>query len=470
MASNNTIFNTLFGDADQNSAAISSALFSDNNPFKRKSEEPHDSIPQEPEVKVTKSNQKPKKLKPQKADPIEELSNGKKKKKKRKRDDVEGDYEAKKYGSVPELADGNNNVVHPPPVVGEKRKKAENVEEDLLVSKDAEGFDDESKLLRTVFVGNLPLKLKKKALMKEFTQFGEIESVRIRSVPIMDTKIPRKGAVILKKINDSADSVHAYIVFNTEQSAEAALVHNMSVVGGNHIRVDRACPPRKKLKGDSIPLYDSKRTIFVGNLPFDVKDEEIYQLFCSIKDLNGSIEAVRVIRDTHLGLGKGIAYVLLKTREAANLVLRKKNLKIRERELRLSYAKKDSTSTPLKRKHAFSAEKAGMPNKKSSMESRTPDRKNWSNSKASLSYQGLRASKSGSEKKLYPKNSGAGKRKLNGQTGEKQRQEKRPAVAARNAKAKARDGSAVKHGHKRKMDGRTPGSSNMEKKTKRFRK
>lgn len=42
-------------------------------------------------------------------------------------------------------------------------------------------------------------------------------------------------------------------------------------VGGNHIRVDRACPPRKKLKGDNPPLYESKRTVFLGNLPFDVK-------------------------------------------------------------------------------------------------------------------------------------------------------------------------------------------------------
>lgn len=42
-------------------------------------------------------------------------------------------------------------------------------------------------------------------------------------------------------------------------------------VDGNHIRVDRACPPRKKLKGESAGLYDNKRTVFVGNLPFDVK-------------------------------------------------------------------------------------------------------------------------------------------------------------------------------------------------------
>jgi nucleolar protein 12 len=47
---------------------------------------------------------------------------------------------------------------------------------------------------------------------------------------------------------------------------------------------------------------------------FSLQDEEIYQLFTGIKDLASSIEAVRVIRDPHVGLGKGIAYVLFKTR------------------------------------------------------------------------------------------------------------------------------------------------------------
>lgn len=93
-------------------------------------------------------------------------------------------------------------------------------------------------------------------------------------------------------------------------------------------------------------MYDNKRTVFVGNLPFDIKviftchlafsmvaftasffsqviehllveflqDEEIYRLFASISNLGSSIEAVRVVRDPHSSLGKGIAYVLFKTR------------------------------------------------------------------------------------------------------------------------------------------------------------
>jgi hypothetical protein len=51
---------------------------------------------------------------------------------------------------------------------------------------------------------------------------------------------------------------------------------------GNHIRVDMACPPRKKMKGEG-PSYDRKRTVFVGNLPFDVKVFFFYFFFIFFK-------------------------------------------------------------------------------------------------------------------------------------------------------------------------------------------
>ncbi|CAN7124564.1 unnamed protein product [Brassica rapa subsp. narinosa] len=118
-------------------------------------------------------------------------------------------------------------------------------------------------------------------------------------------------------------SVHAYVVFETEQAAEASLAHNMSLVIYNsfHIRVDRACPPCKKLKGQDDHLYDSKRTVFMGNLPFD--DEEVYQLFTGKSNLENN--------------------------ESANLVLKKGYLKLRDGELRISRVKADAT--PSKRKN-----------------------------------------------------------------------------------------------------------------------
>ncbi|MFQ6637808.1 hypothetical protein Gotur_013126 [Gossypium turneri] len=498
VSSQSDIFKTIFGDITEPNAAASS-LFSDDNPFKRKPEEtvknPEkvyslDSDMVELKHRKRKEKEKAENLTLGSSEAATETQKSKKgrnsenlnlgsldsnvessgldaKGKKRKRDEVEKEYEERKYGTVAVASDAEEEVV-----VGQKRKKPEDVGVVALVPK--EGFDDDSKLMRTVFVGNLPIKAKKKVLLKEFSKFGEVESVRIRSVPLNDTKKPRKGAIMLKQINENADSVHAYIVFKTEQSAEASLANNMAVIAGNHIRVDRACPPRKKLKAENAPLYDNRRTVFVGNLPFDVKDEEIYQLFCGINNLGSSIEAVRVIRDPQFGVGKGIAYVLFKTREAANVVVKKRTLKLRDRELRLSHAKSDATSS--KRKNQSSSGTDSTPAKKFAIDSRTPSTTgNKSNTKASLSYQGLRATKSGFEKKVSSRGTiSPVKMKFKAQRMDKpkERLTKRPAVAARKAKAKVhKDGSVPKQtGVKRKLDSFSPGSgSHKTKKGKMFR-
>ncbi|XP_010274273.1 PREDICTED: nucleolar protein 12 [Nelumbo nucifera] len=387
-----------------------------------------------------------------------------KKKKKRKRDEIEEEYEARRYGVVVKVEDEEGRLGGK--VVGEKRKTVDDPAE-MLVSK--EGFDDESKLLRTVFVGNLPLKVKKKAVLKEFSRFGEVESVRIRSVPLLDSKTPRKGAIFQGKINESVDSVHAYVVFKDEQSAQASLSHNMAMVGGNHIRVDRACPPRKKLKGENSPLYDRKRTVFVGNLPFDVKDEELYQLFCGINQLESNIEAVRVIRDPHTSVGKGIAYVLFKTRAAANLAVQKKSLKLRDRELRLYHAKPDST--PAKKRSISPTWADNSPKKRLVVASSGGASSDKGKAKARpLSYQGLRASKTGMQKKggLRPRKSEQGNVKSKKGSGQKERKGKRPAVAAR--KAAMKSGATPRQpGKKRKLESRTPESSHKNKKAKKLK-
>ncbi|XP_021768209.1 RNA-binding protein 34-like [Chenopodium quinoa] len=502
-ATSNNILDKLFGEIPD--TEVSNSLFSSENPFRRK---PTDSIqtsqiPETPiNVEVSKSESKTKKKskdenssvevkKSKKKDKLEKnpnlgsIVNGSesnvnleekenKKKNKRKRDELEREYEVKKYGVAPDEEDEKKEKVGG----GKKRKALDNPAE-MMVSQ--EGYDDESKLLRTVFVGNLPLKTKKKALLKEFSQFGEIDSVRIRSVPTLDSKKPKKALVINGNLNEAVDSVNAYIVFKTEQAAEASLTYNMSMIGGNHVRVDRACPPRKKLKGDdaSATLYNNKRTVFVGNLPFDAKDEELYQLFCNTRQLESSVEAVRVIRDRHTSLGKGIAYVLFKTREAANIVC-KKRLKLRDRELRICHAKSSTqSSTPSKRKSPGDSESspakkfsAGTdtrsPAKKFSAGAKTPESRYKVGAGGDTSYQGLRASKSGEQKKAPIRRTATKtsfKPAMKSGDKIKQRTDKRPSVAARKAKAIAMQsgGASIKTG-KRKMDARTPQSSNKKKK------
>ncbi|XP_016507483.2 uncharacterized protein LOC107825167 [Nicotiana tabacum] len=511
------IFNTLFGATPTDSNIDS--LFSDNNPFRRKPNNDNPTASKEPKLGILEASIENQtdgvfenndsdtaKLKKRKkkdktvildsgsvSEEANEESNGvvsdsrrkkkdknlilgseakedmignlgseskKKEKKKRKRDEIEAEYEAKRYGVVDMEEEVEKRIGEM--VVGEKRKKMDNPE-NMMVS--TEGFDDESKLLRTVFIGNLPLKIKKKALMKEFGSFGEVESVRIRSIPLADSATPRKAAIIKKKLNDNAGSVHAYVVFKSEESAQASLAHNMAVVEGRHIRVDRACPPRKKMKGENSALYDNKRTVFVGNLPFDVKDEEVYQLFSGMKELESSIEAVRVIRDPNTLLGKGIAYVLFKTRDAANIVARKRNLKLRDRELRVSHSK--ANSTPSKRKSLSTEDRFSSPAKRFAVHSATPGSNSNMKAKAANSYQGMRASKSGVQKKTQSRMNGRGTSKPKTQISQKpnERIAKRPSVAARKAKALKAAASGLKQtGTKRKLDNRTPDIAGRKKK------
>ncbi|XP_066380104.1 uncharacterized protein [Miscanthus floridulus] len=427
---------------DSPAAAIRS-LFSADNPFRRKAstEEPAATPAPAPAATLLRKQPSPG---AEAADPSSKKKKSKEEgpRPKRKRDELEAGRERRRGAGTEK-----------PPRVGEKRKAPDDAA--VGAEEEEEEFDDESKLLRTAFVGNLPLRTKRKVLTKEFAAFGEIESVRIRSVPLVDTKLSRRGAVLQGKVNELVDNVHAYIVFKDEQSARAALSHNMALFGGNHIRVDMACPPRKKLRGEG-PLYDRKRTVFVGNLPFDVKDEEVYQVFCSSSGSEGDVEAIRVIRDPSSSLGKGIAYVLFKTREAANSIARKRDMKIRDRLLRLTHAKPVDTTlkkTEVQKRSRVPKHKEVLtPGSKSNEGSEKAKRK-----ASALSYQGLRSSKSGVVKKVKVNQqpSNKGKQSKTNETGASAHKAKRPAVAARKAKQLAK---------KRKVDASTPENSHRSKK------
>ena len=62
---------------------------------------------------------------------------------------------------------------------------------------------------------------------------------------------------------------------------------------------------------------DFEKTIFVGNLPFEVKEEELRQ-FCSKV---GVVENVRVIRNQFTHKGIGIAYVMFEDAESKSWLI-----------------------------------------------------------------------------------------------------------------------------------------------------
>lgn len=155
--------------------------------------------------------------------------------------------------------------------------------------------------------------------------------------------------------------------------------------------------------------------------------------------------------------------------EAANLVVKKRNLKLRDRELRISHA--DKNSTPSKREYSSPPSAISSPSKKFRKDSNASGSASRSNPKSPMSYQGLRASKSGAQKKIHSSVKPVKMKKSTTQKEGKQkiRLEKRPSVALRKAKAKAQPDGGAKHaGSKRKLDSRTP-ENFQRKKTKKFK-
>lgn len=111
---------------------------------------------------------------------------------------------------------------------------------------------------RTTFVGNLPLKITRSRVTNMFKTYGEVETVRFRSVPVADIKLPRKACVKMNKIHEKRTNMNAYVRFKNIESVEKALELNGHVIDEHTIRVDRAM---KKTTVNS-------HAIFIGNLPF----------------------------------------------------------------------------------------------------------------------------------------------------------------------------------------------------------
>jgi len=93
-------------------------------------------------------------------------------------------------------------------------------------------------------------------------------------------------------------------------SVESALALNNHEVEGRHIRVDKAAQRKA----------DSKHSVFVGNLPFDVDEEELRVHFAIECGIEGIVN-VRIVRDPKTSLGKGIGFVQLETEAATAAAL-----------------------------------------------------------------------------------------------------------------------------------------------------
>lgn len=195
---------------------------------------------------------------------------------------------------------------------GFKRRNAERMK------KNGEKEANPERDARTVFVANVSVAAKPQQLKALFAPFGTIESVRFRSIAFDAPKLPKRVAFAQKAFHTSRDSCHAYVVFKEAAEAQkAAEAVRGSLFMSKHLHCTLANDTNS----------DTKRTVFVGNLPFDVEDETVWRLFLSLDRQDGdaadqSVDGVRIVRDGASGLGKGFAFVSFVTSSMASDAIR----------------------------------------------------------------------------------------------------------------------------------------------------
>ena len=319
-----------------------------------------------------------------------------------------------------------------------KREKKKNKDASELLRE----LKDEA-LDRTIFVGNLAETTTKKHLKKRFRPYGDIESIRFRSQILKkDSRVPRRVAAAAGTVDEERGSHHAYVVFQDAASVSKALQENMKVLDDRHIRVDRAAVNNMRVKllgakkgaraaaelvGSSHQVqYDVTKTAFVGNLPLQIEDEELIRFFIAGLGAGSEslIQAARVVRDPKTSVGKGIAFVLFKSRGARKQALGLNGKTLLGRKLRISEAQADGSSegAQYKRQGKGAADKNKNKSWQGATSSKSGRVRGGVAKKSSGQRNGAYANtlKKASERPQMPKRTG-----------------KRPAVAARKAAAKA---------------------------------
>lgn len=297
---------------------------------------------------------------------IEEEKVIKKAKKKDENDNLEAKY-FEKVMRADEKDEEEGDVDDDSKIEQLANKDSSSVEKETKKTKSAQTIDfkeaELEKAERTAFVGNVPSdvitsKTVAKNFKKLFKQFGKIDSIRFRSISF-DENLPRKVSFAKKSLHNSRDSVNAYVVFVEKLSSLAAKKLNAIVFENHHLRVDHVAHPAPK---------DNKRTIFVGNLDFEEKEESLWNYFNN--KLDNDVESVRIIRDSKTNMGKGFALVQFNDTLTVNraLMLNDKPMDVtsgnkKARKLRISRAKSNVKPSLMSPNHIENVKKAYASNK-----------------------------------------------------------------------------------------------------------
>lgn len=124
----------------------------------------------------------------------------------------------------------------------------------------------------------------------------------------------------------------AYVEFQDYATAQRAVeeCHMQNLEGRQmNVQLQNQRVPRPR------PVYERSRTLFIGNMPYDMSDRDLNNLFSKIKN----IVDVRVAIDRRTGQPRGFAHADFVDEESAEQgMLKLRDMEISGRTLRIDYS------------------------------------------------------------------------------------------------------------------------------------
>ncbi|GMS97671.1 hypothetical protein PENTCL1PPCAC_19846, partial [Pristionchus entomophagus] len=152
---------------------------------------------------------------------------------------------------------------------------------------------------RMVFVSVLPKDFTGQKLEALISCCGKIDSVSLRGTVGSKEKLSKKTAFLAGKLNENIKSIVGYVKFVSVDTVTVAIEKNGTLVDGHHVRVDSCV---------GINKYGRKSTVFVGNFPFEIRDDDVFEW---ARKGEGSVDFVSV-RDRNTGYCRGVGFITFK--------------------------------------------------------------------------------------------------------------------------------------------------------------
>lgn len=225
-----------------------------------------------------------------------------------------------------ESSDSDEEEEEEKPAAKASKRKAEDIPERAAKIAKVEESADGEPPKKNLFVGNLSWNVDEDWLRQTFEEHGELTGVRV----MYDKATNRAkgfGYVEFANAEDAAKAYEAKKGF--ELDGRAMNVDYASVKPANRDQQN----DRRKSYGDQ--LSEPTDTLFVGNLSFDVGQEQVSEAFAGY----GTILSVRLPTDQETGSPKGFGYVTFQNVEEATGALEAmQGAYISSRPIRLDYS------------------------------------------------------------------------------------------------------------------------------------